>query len=463
MPSRRHLLATGCGLLPVLAGCQSTSDSAPSTNTPSSTTDSNPTTTESTGYTVQSQFEKEAYWLRGVALPQSIAGLPTDEIAALSDLNSSTRNAVKVALTDGPFTTTDPSAALLDGIEDVTFVEYQGTYYDISHTFPTYTLTLDTGIAPENAPDHRTIKRNSDAVRAHDTVEDAITTVTPHGVEYAGQPYVTTQMPDVLRDFLDRYDYIAYPAGVGELVVTITQRSPPHTVTATEASDEQLYGREVLELDSFTATGRDLIRRTLDSHKKTPLGHDDDHHSIFPEDIPDQLDRRLENESYFVRVDGTIYGFDARHLHWHDLPFDVTATLVDESLRSESPARIKLEATNRGSRTAELVMSGVVPFGVLWAYGPSGEHVLWTPEYENTDDISRDSGNVIPEFQDEVTVPANESVDTVYQFGRDYDRIEPGDYAIAGLVWAKWPTESSQEKYDWRSEIYPYTLTLSVT
>lgn len=459
MPSRRDLLAgAGSTLLPLVAGCQTEGDLPPAAGSTSTTTVE--TATPAASGTVE--LERESYWLDGRKLPSSVVGYPEDEITPLSDLDSPTSGAVKTAITDGRYATDDPSDALLDGIDSVSLVRYEGTVYDVSHTFPTYTLSLDTDVQPASAPEDRTVKLRSEAVRSNETLEDVVYTVTPHGTEHDGSQYTTTRLPDAVREFLGRYDYVQSGHGVGELVLSHTERTPPHTITATEASEERLYGRDVLELDSFLSTGRRLVTRTLEDDRRTPLGHDDRSHSIFPDDIPDPMDRRLDEESSFVRVDGTIYGFSARHLHWDDHPFDVSARLVEGGDESETAVRVELAAKNTASRTAELVMPGVAPFGVLWAYGPGGERVLWRQEYRQRDEIVVEDGRVVPEYHDERSVAPGDRVGATYRLGRDRESVESGEYVVPGFVWPKWPTEDGLEKFDWRSEIYPYTLTISV-
>lgn len=277
----------------------------------------------------------------------------------------------------------------------------------------------------------------------------------------AGQPYVTTRLTDTLRNFLDKYDYLHYPSGVGELVLTKTDRAPPHTVTATEASDQRLYGRELHELDSFTETSRQLVRETLDNQQKTPLWREPGTYRAFPEDIPQRL---LEAGQLTVTVDGSLYTVRADHVHWGDLPFELSASVVDDSIRSDASARIELRATNRLPEAAKLTMPGIAPFGVLRAYGPGGEQLLWTPGYEQSDDVVLENGILRPQKPVDVLVNPEERVQTVYEFGWVADRIERGRYVVPGIVWAQWPTEpgQNQPERDWRSDLFPYTLRLDV-
>lgn len=463
MPSRRQfLVCSGSISLSAFTGCQTATDageSDASSATSSPGTDS--ASTAGSGSAPGLRFERESYWLHGTKLPPGIVGFPDDEVDTLSDLDGPTKAAVKTALTDGRYATTQPPEALLGSVDDVTFVEYQGTYYSISHTFPTYTIRLDTSVPEATAPSERIAELDSDTVEANEAVQDAIYTVTPHGMHHAGEPYTTTQLPAALRTFLDEYDYVKSSAAFGELVLTQTERPSPYSVTATEATDEQLYGRPVLEFESFSATAQQLIERTLADERTTPLNHDEAAHSIFPDDIPDRFDRRLDRESYFVRVDGTIYGFDARHLHWEDHPFEISTAVTDDT-DDESLAHITLAARNTGSRAAQFEMPGITPFGILWAYGPSGEHVLWNPEYRATEDVSVEDGAVAPESHVTTEIGPGQTTETTYHFGRETTHVESGEYTIPGFIWVKWPTEPDQEKYDWRPEIYPYTLTYTV-
>lgn len=453
MPSRRYALATvGSGLVSALAGCQISDTSSANPD------DVTSTTPDSNEHTLNARFEEEEYQLRGIDSPPGLLSLDREQIVALSELDSPVRSVVKTAITDGTYATTDPERALLAGIDEISLVTYRGAYYYVTHTFPTYKLSLDKEVDPANAPDGRTVKFEDDAVQSNETISNIIETVTPLGPSHPGQSYTTTRLPTAFREFLDHYDYLKYETGVGELVLTVVERSPPYTVTATKATDEQLYGEEILELDSFTPKERELIRRTLANQRRTPLYLDDRYHTIFPADIPDGFDRRLERESSYIRVGGTIHGFDARHLHWGDLPLDVTVNVVDDSISANSPSRIELAATNTSSTAVELSMPGIAPFGILWAYGPSGERLLWSPEYDQKNSVQVENGTPVPESEAAVSVQPGETISTTYEFGREYDHLELGTYEVSGFVSAAWPTGTGR-----RTETLPYTLSLAIT
>lgn len=479
MPSRRWTLAAVAGgLLPTLPGCgtENTAPSASSTGRTPSTTNRASATTESETdrgeSTVRATLERESYWLRATDFDRSFERSLEDDAVEFSTLRPASREAVAAAVENGQYETTDPSDELLDGIEDLSVVSYEGAYYSVSHTFPTHTLDLDMKTVPADPPDDRTVEWGDDAIEDDGAVEEALSTVTPRGTEFFGRPYTTTQLAATLRKFLDRYDYVRSPHGVGELVLTSTERPPPYVVSADEASDEELYGRSVLDLDSFASHERDLLRRSIDGRPRTPLSRDDRQRSIFPGDVPDQLERRLEGESRFVRVDGTVYAFDARHLHWADPPVEIGATVTadfgtadsdgDSSETDESSVRIELTATHTGSRSLTLLTDGVAPFGVLWAYGPTGRQLLHSPAYESAEHVGVEGDGTVAERRAETVFRTDETVSATYRLGGSGERIEPGEYEVPGLVWAKWPTESGQEEHDWRSEIYPYTLSLTV-
>lgn len=451
MSSRRNALSTvGAGLAFILAGCQ-TDDGLNSDDVTSTTTNPNE-------YTLQTKIEKEEHLLRGIDSPSSLLSLDRAEIVALSEFNSPTRSVVRTVITDGPYVTTDPDKRILDSLEGVSLVKYHGDYYHINHTFSTYTLDLDEDVEPANTPDERTVKLEDDAVQSDETISDAIETITPLGPNHPGRPYTILNLPTALREFLDSYDYLMYETGVGEFVLTVVERSPPHTVTAEKATDEQLYGEKILEFDSFAQTGRELIRRTLAEQRKMPLYLDGRYHTIFPTDIPEGFDRRLERESSYIRVDGTIYSFDARHYHWDDLPIDVTANTVDDSIDASSAPRVELAATNISSNTVKLSMPGITPFGVLWVYGSNEEQLLWSPEYEQKNGVKIENGTPVPESQNTVSVQPKETISTIYGFGRENDHLKPGTYEVPGFVSAMWPTETGR-----RTETVPYTFTLTIT
>lgn len=460
MPSRRQVLATlQCGLSAVVVGCQSPAGSTTTDTVADTPREDEPTATSSDRPAVEVHPERASHWLRAVEAG-SRAELRTRDVVAFSNLDAPTRDAVETTIADGTYETSDPSTALLDGIDDVSIVEHEGTYYEVEHTFPTYTLRVGREIDPQIAPADRTVDVESEAVEANETVERILSHVTPTGTNYAGRPYTTTRMPPALSDFLDRYDYVTHDWGTSELVLTTTERSLPYTVTATEATDERVYGHEILEPDSLDPPGPTILEKTLERRRRTPLSPDERTFSYYPEDVPAGLENRIDDARPLVLHEGVFYRFSVSHHHWEESPVEVSATVRVVSSDNED-ARIELRAENVHSKPVTLTMPGIAPFGALHAYGPDGEHLLWTGKYESSDRVRVTDGSIVAESDATVELGPTEQVVTTYELGGDDLGLESGAYEVQGFVRAEWRERIDGTAYD-RSGAYPYALTVVV-
>lgn len=431
-------------------------------------TTSKPTTSENTTQArVRSHLTRESYLAKAFLLPQDRFNHPKGDSVPLTDLDKEVREAIRTAIDSPPYTTQNGSDTLKDGIDDVHLVAYEDTVWNIDHTFPTVTIHLDTEIPTNEAVEDRTVSYDSDVVRSNDAIAAVVGKIAPIGVQRAPEPFETTHLDPDVQDFLDRYDYIETSKGVGELVVIRTNRSPPHTVRAREATDEELYGRSIRKANDYGPPTRDLINRLLVAkNRKTPTNHQDRIHTIYPDEVPREFARDIDQGSNYVRVDDEFYGFDIRHVHWDDLPIKFQATVLGENHETENPVDIQLSVLNPTENTVQLQMAGIAPFGVLWAYGPDGEQVLWNDGYDQTENVTIENGQVIPGQLDEENLRPGQTQSGTYRLGRDSSTVdEPpksGTYAVLGTIWAKWPPYEDAKKYDWRSQLFPYTLTIEV-
>lgn len=466
-PTRRQLLSTtaALGLGTSIAGCnQATS---PASTTPNET-NSNPTTTPSTSTTPRATvaLSQESHVAKAWTTPQHRFTFPKGDAVPLSELDAAVRTPVQTAIETPAYTTTDPSQELLAAIDDVDLITHEDTVWTVEHTFPTVTIRLDTKIATDEPVDEQTVRHDADVIRSNDAIANVVSTIAPTGVETEPRPYETTQLAPVVQEFLDTYDYITTPRGPGELVVSRTTRSPPHTIRAREATDEELYGRQIRAAADYGPPTNQFIDRLLASDRKTPANYQDRIHVRYPDDVPWQFARDIDSGSNYVRVDDDIYGFDTRHLHWNELPISVTATNPDDTDSSTDPVDIQLAVRNTGPKTVELLMAGVSPFGVLWADGPDGERVLWNDAYEDTEHIDIKNDQVVPESRAELVLGTGETQSRQYRLGHDNldtnTTLQPGTYEVLGSLWAKWPTYDGANEYDWRSQLFPYTLTIEI-
>ena len=459
--TRRQLLrtATALAISTTIAGCGQVTTS----DTTTAKTTTSRTTTDPRALVA---ITRESYLAKAWTLPQDTFRFPKGDSVPLADLNKSVRDAVRTAIDSPPYTTQNASQALLDGIDDVDLVTYRGTIWDVEHTFPTVSVRVDTDISEDEPVEDRTVTYGSDVVQSNDAVEDVVSTIVSLGVETVARPYETTRLDPEVQDFLDQYDYIETPRGIGEIVVSRTSRTPPHTIRAQEATDEELYGRRIQEATNYGPPTREFIDRVLASDRKTPGNYQDRIHTIYPDDVPRRFARDLDRGSNYVRVDDEIYGFDTRHVHWDDLPVKFHATIPGENAATADPVDIQLSVQNSGDETVQLQMAGLTPFGVLWAYGPDGEHVLWNDAYEQTENVVIENGSVVPEFHAEMDLHPGQTQSATYRLGHDHlgadEPLQSGTYEVLGTIWAKWPTYESAKEYDWRSQLFPYTLTIKV-
>lgn len=462
--TRRDLLraVTALAAGTSIAGCNQQPGTDATTRTPATTTSS--TVAEPRAIV---GVERESYLAKAWTLPQDRYRFPKGEAVALADLPSSIRDAVRTAIESPPYSTTDASNAFLDAIDDVDLVEHDGIIYDVAHTFPTVTIRLDTDISGNEPTESRTAQFESEAVESSEAVEDLVYTIAPHGVETEPAPYETTRLHPDIRDFLGQYDYVESPVDVGEIVVSRTDRTPPHTVRAQEATDEDLYGREIREVSYFGPPTRNVVQRLLASERKTPGNYQDRIHTLYLEDVPREFARSIDHDTNYLRVDDGIYGFDTRHVHWSELPLEFGATVAGDNTAQTGPVDVTLTVENTTDDSVQLQMAGLEPFGVLWAYGPGGEHVLWNDAYDQSEDIVIEDGRVVPESHDEFVLPPGQSRSATYRLGHDNlgatSDLQSGTYEVLGTIWARWPTYEGAKEYDWRSQLFPYTLTIEVS
>ncbi|UPV76764.1 hypothetical protein M0R89_21465 (plasmid) [Halorussus limi] len=459
--TRRGLLrtATGLAVSTTVAGCnqQKPSDRTTSRTTTSGTTTESPTLVD---------IKRESYLAKAWTLSEGTFRFPETDAVPLSDLDKSVRDAVRTAIESSPYETRDATQAFLDSIDGVNLVAYNGTVWDIEHTFPTVTVRLDTDISKSEPVKNRTVASNSEDVQSNDAIQEVVSTIASLGVETQRRPYETTRLEPSVRDFLDRYDYIETPQGVGEIVISRTKRAPPHTVRAQEVTDEELYGRRVWEATEYGPPTRDFIDRVLTSDRKTPGNYQDRIHTTYPDEVPRQFAKDLNHDSNYVRVDDAVYVFETRHVHWDELPLAFHATVSEENAETAGSVDIRLSVQNTADHSVQLQMAGIAPFGVLWAYGLGGEHVLWNDAYEQTENVVIEGQSVTPESHAEMDLLPGRTESATYRLGHDQlggdESLQTGTYEALGTIWAKWPTYEGAKEYDWWNQLFPYTLTITV-
>lgn len=417
-------------------------------------------------YTVDLALARNEYRL--AARPEPREHLPLADATPLSDLEDPVRAAVEAAIETDRYETDDPSTALLRGVDALGMVADGDDYYLFAHTFTEHILNLALGVDPETVPEDAVVDREADTVRERPSVAEAVDTVTPHGTHAPSQEYRTLVLTDELSAFLDEYDYVSHAAGVGRLEYAVERQFPPYTLSADEATEEEVYGRRVVDAASFAPETRDLVRKTLDTHRRTPVRLDDQYRrvgALRPGSVPYELERGVDRGE-LLRVDGSLYHFRVGHAHWDQQPMELAATLTDGTVASGDPAAVRLSVRNAGDHAARVGVPGLLPFGILWAAPESGGGAsvqLWSEDYERSDLVRVEDGVARPDsYRHERVVDAGDAVSQTYAFGRDVDALAATTYAVWGVLWVRWPSHDAEPKHDWNAGIFPYELTFDV-
>jgi hypothetical protein len=86
--------------------------------------------------------------------------------------------------------------------------------------------------------------------------------------------------------------------------------------------------------------------------------------------------------------------------------------------------------------------------------------------YEQTENVVIENGSVVPESHMEMDLQPGQTQSATYRLGHDNlgsdEPLQSGTYEVLGTIWAKWPTYEGAKEYDWRSQLFPYTLTIEV-
>lgn len=85
---------------------------------------------------------------------------------------------------------------------------------------------------------------------------------------------------------------------------------------------------------------------------------------------------------------------------------------------------------------------------------------------ESGENVIIKNGNVVPESRAEINLQPGQTQSAAYRLGHDNlgaDKpLQSGTYEVLGTIWAKWPTYEGAKEYDWRSQLFLYTLTINV-
>lgn len=369
----------------------------------------------------------------------------------VAELNEATRTAVADAV-DGTYETDDPSDELLDGLHRLPYVEYEGVVYELSRTMPEHVVE-GAEVDESDADPDATIGMMDDRIRTvgvdNREISRAVNTIVRMRQGPTGRVYRATVLDDELADFLDTYDYVAYPddgddgpepEGYVRLSRSFDDPGPPYELRAEPLADADRYGAPVVDVATFPANVAGALQAAADRR------------SYRTDDPPDGLRDAVEREGY-VRVDGRVHEPELRDVDHDALPVTVDATL-------DGDGAFELAVENVSDGTVELFGGAPAPFGVLGAWSADGERAtLWSDAYEESDHVHVDEERgelVVNDIGLGTELKAGESLAERYEVHPEWG-FEAGRYRAESSLSVRWGDRDEDE-----SGNYPFSLVLRV-
>lgn len=446
---RRVLHALGVTLPAVLAGCNATDDESTQTRTTSTTSAS---TTAPSEASVDASLTRYEYHVR--SWTRDGDSLPIGDAVDVSAFDSPTSDALASAATDDAYLTDDPSEQLLRDVEGVELVRFDGTYYHVSHTFTTYVLDVEEVAEPGDGAQ----VLEYESVRDDDSVRTVLEDPLPGGPEEPMRPHRTLVLPQDVEALLDEYTHVASHSRTFRLDFHVERHYPPYTLDLEPASPEALYGRDLVDVDTFSERSLEFLDKVRDPHPPVrAVGWGDG--TLFTDDVPREVERSFEDAGY-ARLDETthtLHGFAIRRAYWEGPPLDLSVSGVSD------PPGVELTVENTTSGTVVLRNEGVAPFGVLYAVPDDGEPVqLWSPSYRDAPELSLTGDGVSVDGPTELRVHPNQTRSTTYHLARDGEAVDSGTYEVRGWLGGYWNRPSVDERPGNHSITYPYGVEIRV-
>lgn len=478
---RRQYLWLTAGVLSGLAGCGTGSPSSPEpesspSRTPNnpvpaddgSDTESSPTRSpEKTGIAVD--IETTRYLVRSFAQTQDQRAIDPEQITPAVEISNPLRTALEAAV-DGGYETDDVSDELLSGIDRFRhngggyrfepYFSLDGTPYAFDPTVPVFVAHLEMGI--ENPDPDRTVGPD-DLEGLAEPVRDFVRTIGAFTVQVPRDEYRISVVPDTVEDFLENYDYVRDPDGVGRIVTERVDPGPPYTIEASKLTTQDLWGRPVLAATSLPTDLRRFVEAVVASDRRA-LVYPPLRSEYRTDQIPDAYFDRLgpdqgPGSGPYVDLDGTFYAFRVTEIRREKIPIAISTAVVDE--RS---FEVTITPSQEGSKPAiegpvELESAGALP-SVLWIETTSNRYLLDSDAYddiswsdpEGSTDEQRRIDNV-----ERTEVPPGEALSATY---RVPDAVPAGTYRAWGLVRVQWTRASDNRRFP--TLAYPYQIVVTI-
>lgn len=465
---RRALLATAGGTLAALAGCNGQIDGPSGTEPGTGTDPSTPATDGPLSVELASVEYVASTW---VVTPGR--GVDPDDIVPATEIPEPLYKALLDAR-DGGYETAEVSDAILAAIDDFRthgrtsidpYVRLDETPYAFDPTVPTFTAHLAEDTVEDYDPE--VVVEEDTYEFDTEVVDEFVRALRADGTHVPRSEYRTCIVPDPVQTFLENYEYIQDQHGVSRILTEWEDTEPPYEITVRELTDEDRWGRPIVDGSELAPAVRQFFRTAIESDHRAPATRPS--RSIyFTDDVPPdvaELVRRQEPMPYY-RLDGTVYGIGVGSPRYDQLPLSVDV----ETLPAETdgvhgrfeltvtPDKAAAEGPVDGNASVTFTGQGGLP-SVLWVTADGERHLLDSDAYERAQWRSPDgdsSGDPQPVNEVLELRDHGEPLAAAYRVSAE---ISAGTYVSRGLFRVSWgvPDQTPDEHGS-----YPFRLRLTV-
>jgi len=384
MHRRTVLAAAGAAAIP-LGGCLGTAEE---------------------GATVSVELSPKRY-LAGALRPEAANQREVEpgDVRELAELPEPLRAAIEAAV-DGGFERQTVSPDLLRAIDSLRgrsmtdrvarpYVRVDGRVYVFEPEVPE--LLVEPGPAATPANESAVFDARDFHERAEEfdpAVGELVQALKYNGPNAPRVPHSRSSVPETVRDFLERYDYLEDARGVFGLEVTWRHTEPPYRIAVREITDEDRYGRRIVDASALSSAVRSFCESAVAASTRRPSP------PFLPDSVPDAFFETLQpegsvREDPFVRLDGTVYYVGVTRAEYERVPVDVAVEPRSPGTDDRPGFTVRLSVTDGGDTTAVAAGEPVELFGhaglpgVLWIDHDGEYHLLNSDDY--VVDVERES------------------------------------------------------------------------
>lgn len=478
---RRPFLALATGALVSVAGCNTSDEGTPTDGgTPSTTTDpGTPTTTDEPSPPdtetptpdpnplLDVQLQEVPYVARAYEVPEGL-GVDPDHVVPEHEIPRALVNPLRSARY-GEYETDDVSEDLLAAVDEFRtrrrtairpYVELDGRNYEFDARVPTFAARLGDDHVDDADPDR---VAPSDGDYESEAVSTFVRALAVGGTHVPREEYRICVVPDAVETFLERYDYVEDHQGVSPIETEWVDEEPPHAISARELTDEDMWGRPVLDGDTLDGEVREFLWTVVESDHRAPATYPD-RSEYFTDHVPDAyLDLVASEDHPYFRLDGTVYGVAAGS-PTYDLPVAVAATALPSD--EDDPGRrfrLSVTPTTEGmadevdeSRGVTMTSNGALP-SVLWVTHGGERHLLESDAYDRSRwyDLENDGRGPRPVNEVLEVLDFGETIAATYVV----PDLPAGTYTSRGWFTISW---SAPEQTPGERGFYPFRLAVTV-